>query len=312
MKIDTDVEIGPPAHGTADGQATARYRIMVLVMLTLVYIVSYMDRVVGGVAAPAIQAELKLTDSQIGIINGLAFSAPFVVSSFLLGWVADRTNRKKLLFSAMSVWSLATAAFGLGRSFIHLVFARAGLGVGEGGYYGPSVSILLDYFPRHQYGRLFSIYGFGVPIGMALGIAIGAQLIETVGWRYTFLILGGVSLAMAFLVLIFLAEPTRTRIENQPPLLPSLRALAGNSHYMMVCVGISIGAIASLGLTFWLPSMFLRSHSMDLRTFATTFGLIHFIAGIIGSAVGGYLGDYLARRGVAQAYLKVSAAGYLL
>src|SRR5687768_15552676 len=127
-------------------KTSSRYRYTVLVLLILVYSVNYLDRQLVSVLAPAMKAELHLSDSQLGALGGIAFAAIYATLSIPVAMFADRSNRTWVITVALSVWSGFTALCGVATSFAQLFLFRLGVGVGEAGGVAPSYSVIAAYF----------------------------------------------------------------------------------------------------------------------------------------------------------------------
>ncbi|RZM10795.1 MAG: MFS transporter, partial [Sphingomonas sp.] len=143
------------------------YRGVVLAMLLLVYTFNFVDRQILGILAPAIKAELALSDTQLGALGGLAFALLYATMAVPLAWLADRTSRSWVITVSLAVWSGFTALCGWAGGFWSLFWARVGVGVGEAGGVAPSYALIADYFPAHQRGRALAVYSLGIPLGAA-------------------------------------------------------------------------------------------------------------------------------------------------
>jgi len=297
-----------------NGQGTPSYRVCVMTILILVYVLSYIDRVLSGIATPAIRADLNLSDFELGVINGAAFSVPFILAGFVLGWLADRYVRIYIMASAAAFWSICTAAFGAGHSFWALLIARIGVGIGEAGANVTSLAILIDYFPRRQLGRAIGIHSLGVPLGSASGVIVGAALIGSYGWHNAFYILGAVGTLLTPVILTALREPQR---HEQPHgtvrLSPfeSLCSVLSSESFLIITSAVSLAAIPIFATYFWFPSFFLRHYGISLSELAKAFSIIQFAAGITGGTLGGYTVDRLAKHN-SLAYLLVPAMSYFV
>src|SRR5450631_1205925 len=184
-----------------------------LVILCLVYALNFLDRQLLSILAKPIQDDIGVTDGQLGRISGIYFALFYCLIALPVGWLADRTNRVRVLALACALWSAATMACGLASTYRQLVIARMAVGVGEAGGVPPSYAILSDYFPTGQRGRAMGLYNLGPPIGQALGVAFGASIAAAYSWREAFLLLGGVGLLAALVVRILVREPERGGID---------------------------------------------------------------------------------------------------
>src|SRR4051812_43625015 len=142
----------------------------VLALLLLAYIFNFVDRQIVSVLAVPIKAELGLSDTQLGLMIGLAFALFYTGLGIPIAWLADRTSRVRIIAISLGLWSLFTALCGFTKSFPQLFLARMGVGIGEAGGVAPSYSLIADYFPPQQRARALAIFAFGISIGSALGL----------------------------------------------------------------------------------------------------------------------------------------------
>ncbi|MFT3722217.1 MAG: MFS transporter [Hyphomonadaceae bacterium] len=185
-----------------------------LVLLCLVYVLNFLDRQLLSILSKPIQDELHLTDGQLGLLGGLFFAAFYCTISLPIAWIADRHNRVRIVGAACILWSAATAACGLARTYPELAIARMSVGVGEAGGVPPSYSIISDYFPPNKRGMAYGIYNLGPPIGQALGVAFGASVAASYSWRDAFVVLGVVGVAAGIAVFFLVREPMRGEMDK--------------------------------------------------------------------------------------------------
>jgi len=186
-------------------------------MLCFVYVLNFLDRQLVSILAKPIQDALQITDGQLGKITGFYFALFYCFIAIPVGWLADRTNRVKVLSIACALWSAATAACGMAANYGQLVVARMAVGVGEAGGVPPSYAIISDSFPREQRGAALAIFNLGPPFGSALGVAFGASLAAAFDWRLPFLVIGAVGIVTAIAVYILVAEPNRGGYDGATP-----------------------------------------------------------------------------------------------
>jgi predicted MFS family arabinose efflux permease len=192
-----------------------------LAILCCVYVLNFLDRQLLSILAKPIQDDLGITDGQIGRISGLYFAMFYCVLAIPIGWLADRTNRVRVLSFACALWSAATVACGLSANYLQLVLARMSVGVGEAGGVPPSYSIVSDYFPPGERGTALSLFNLGPPIGQALGVAFGASITAAYSWRSAFISLGAVGIVTAAIVWLFVREPARGGLDARTAVVQS-------------------------------------------------------------------------------------------
>ncbi|MCM2312013.1 MAG: MFS transporter [Steroidobacteraceae bacterium] len=284
-------------NDTAPATDSPRYRMVVLAMLVLVYTFNFIDRQIVGILAVPIKADLGLTDTQLGLMGGLAFALFYTLLGIPIAMLADRSNRTTIMTVALVVWSAMTAVCGLAQNFWQLFLARLGVGVGEAGGVAPAYSIVADYFPPHQRARALGVYSFGVPIGSALGIVFGGVIASLIDWRTAFIVVGIAGIVLAPIFKLVVREPARGRFDARG----STGAPVGFGAVMRLLLskpsfwGLSFGASASsmmgYGMFFWLPSFFVRSFQLTLLEASLYFGAILLVGGIAGIWMGGSLAD---------------------
>src|SRR5262245_41973990 len=180
-----------------------------LAVLCFVYVLNFLDRQLLSILAKPIQDELGITDGQLGRISGLYFALFYCILAIPVGWLADRTNRVRVLALACGLWSAATTACGLASTYPQLVLARITVGIGEAGGVPPSYAIISDYFPPERRGTALGLFNLGPPIGQALGVAFGASIAAAYSWRGAFISIGVIGIVTAGIVVLFVREPQR-------------------------------------------------------------------------------------------------------
>jgi predicted MFS family arabinose efflux permease len=282
---------------TDAGTESPRYRMLVLAMLVLVYTFNFIDRQIVGILAVPIKADLGLTDTQLGLMGGLAFALFYTLLGIPIAMLADRSNRTTIMTVALVFWSAMTAVCGFAQNFWQLFLARLGVGVGEAGGVAPAYSLVADYFPPHQRARALGVYSFGVPIGSSLGILFGGIIASLVDWRTAFIVVGVAGIVLAPIFKATVREPARGRFDAKG----ATGAPVGFGEVMRVLLskrsfwGLSFGASASsmmgYGMFFWLPSFFVRSYQLTLLEASLYYGAILLVGGIAGIWLGGTLAD---------------------
>ncbi len=305
----------PDAQHT--GEFSTAYKIYVLCILIVVYTLNFIDRLIIGILAPPIQAELDLNDQLFGLLGGTTFALFYTVLGIPVARLADRYNRTWIMTIALAMWSGFTALCGLAQNFWHLFFARMGVGVGEAGGTAPAYALVADYFPPEQRARALAAYSFGVPIGSALGIILGGIIASLIDWRAAFLFVGiaGVLLAPVFRMTV--REPKRGQYDIIDPDAPHpsigevLRLLAAKPSFWGLSLGAASSSIMGYGVFLWMPSFFIRTYDMSLFDVSLFYGAIVFIGGMMGIWLGGTLGDRFGA-GNKAAYALVPMASLLV
>ncbi len=295
--------------------ASLGYRSYVLVVLLIVYTFNFIDRQIVGILAVPIKAELHLSDSQLGLMGGLAFALFYTLLGIPIARMADRVSRTSIMTAALALWSLMTAACGLTHSFVQLFLARVGVGVGEAGGVAPAYSLICDYFPAKERARALSVYSFGIPIGAALGIVLGGYITSLMSWRMAFFIVGVAGLLITPLLKLTVREPERGALDPEridgapaPSLVEVMGVLAGKASFWGLSLGAASASMMGYGLFFWAPSFLVRSFHLTLLHASLGFGALVLVGGLIGIWFGGALADrYGGKRKAMYAYIPAMA-----
>lgn len=311
------------------------YSWFVVGVLMLAYTSSFIDRQILSLLIEPIRRDLQISDTQISLLAGLAFSIFYTVMGLPIARLADQKNRKTIIAIGIACWSLMTAACGLTKNFWQLFLARVGVGVGEATLSPAAMSMISDYFPVHKLARAISVYSMGVYFGAGLAMIIGGLVISAVSqaenvilpligevysWQLTFFF---VSLLGVPVFLLFLAvrEPLRRGLATKQndekahsSSLPVLFAFVRKNVRTVVfhfaafsCIGISIA-----GYMVWTPTMFIRTYGWDAPQIGLLYGAILFFAGTAGVYSGGFVADWLQKRGRSDAILRATFYGGLV
>jgi predicted MFS family arabinose efflux permease len=289
------------ATAAANGTGVQSVRVTLWVLL-IVYVFNFIDRQIVNILAEPIAQDLKLSDTQIGLMTGLAFALFYTVLGIPIARFADRpgTSRPKLIAAALAIWSVMTALCGVAQNFWQLLLARIGVGVGEAGCTPPAHSLISDMVPPEKRASALAFYSLGIPVGSLLGMVIGGQLADYLGWREAFVVVGLPGVTLALVVWFVLRDPRRSDVtamlanKRQPAALPLGQAVAevmrSRAFVLLVLAG-SAAAFLSYGKTTWTTIFFQRTHDMTPGQVGLWFGIIGGVGGILGTWLGGYLAD---------------------
>ena len=301
-----------------------------LAVLSFINLFNYLDRyLVSALVERLKHSELALTDGQLGALM-TGFLVVYTVTAPAFGMLGDRWARPKLIAFGVGCWSVATALSGLAGSYIALLAARASVGIGEAAYGTIAPSLLSDYFPLAQRGRVMAVFFCAIPVGSALGYMVGGVVGTHFGWRAAFFVAGIPGLALALLCL-WLYDPPRGSQDPAPAGAPGSRGapksagapgmgaatkatyllLLKNRPYVYTVLGYAAYTFAMGGLAYWMPAFLERVRGISPEKSTLQFGEIVVVTGFLGTFIGGWLGDYCARYSK-QAYLIVSAAATLI
>ena len=271
-----------------------------LALLALVSFTNYVDRMILPAVSQPIKLEFGLSDTQVGLLNGLAFVVLYAASGVPLSRLADRTSRQIVLAAALAFWSTATVACGFVRYFWQLALARACVGIGESACQPVGYAIISDYFPPDRRASAMAWFLVGNSLGVTAGFALGGWLGQLYGWRVAFLAVGVPGLLLAIAV----AHLPRVRTTSRSAaaysdygIWQAVRALFARRTFRWLTLQNAVYSATIFGPIAWLPSFFMRSHELPLHVAATWTGLAIGFGMGGGMLVGGALADRLARRG---------------
>ena len=296
--------------------------------LLIFYIFSFIDRQIISLLVEPIKRDLGVSDTQIGLLQGLSFALFYCFLGVPIGWLADRKNRKSIIAVGVVVWSLMATLCGLAKNFGQLFLARIGVGVGEAALSPAAYSMITDAFPKEKLGRAFSVYNMGITIGSGLALLIGGLVVASVSqagstftlplvgevraWQFVFIVTGAPGLLLP-LLLLFVREPERrglmrtsTGASAQVPLSQVFRFMVKNGDFyslhfvalaLMACLGYAVGA--------WLPTVMARTYGIAPATVGQVLGLSTLFINTLGIFLAGRICDYLGAKGYADAPIRV-------
>lgn len=277
------------------------YRNYVVVLIWFVMLFRFVDMQIIAVLLESIRQEFKFSDTQLGLLGGIAFALFYAALGLPIAWMADRYNRRNIIAVAVGLWSLMTAACGMATGFVSLFLARIGVGVGEAGGIPPSYSLISDYIAREKRGTVFAILNSSIPVGVFVGFMVGGWVNEYYGWRAAFFVVGFPGIFLALLVRFTLREPPRGYAEKQQTtmepsaLKDTFRYLWGLKSYRHIVLATSIMTLGAYGSGIWIPSFFIRIHGMGVAEIGTWLAFIYGIGGALGTTLGGMIADRRAR-----------------
>lgn len=284
------------------GNAQGNYRWYVLGVLMLVYAFSFMDRQIVSILLEDLRAEFLLTDTQLGLLSGIAFALFYATLGVPIARLADRSNRVRIVSIAITVWSAMTALCGLAGSFWQLFLARIGVGIGEAGGGPPSHSIVSDYFDPTQRSVAMSIYSMGPTVGSFIGLAAGGWVAQEFGWRMAFFAVGLPGVALAAILYTTVREPKRGALDPAAPpgvrdgFMDTVRILGRNKLWLWNMLGHTFAIFVGYGFSSWKPALYLRQFDLSQAEVGALVGTMGLVVGVPGLLIGGLIGDRIIAR----------------
>jgi predicted MFS family arabinose efflux permease len=279
-------------------------RSYVLFILTLTYVVNYLDRQILGILLPYIQKEFQIDDFEAGLLSGTVFAAIYATLAIPFATLADRWNRRNLIAASLATFSLMTVLSGYARNIWHLVITRFCTGIGEAGT-GPAInSVIADLYPPHQRAGALAFYSAGLNIGLLFGFFGGGWILQTYGWRSAFIASGAPGLLLVVLLMLTVREPPRGLADNltagavTPRLWEVARYLWKQPSFMWIALGCSMHAFGGYAGLYFIPKFLIVSHQMKPVEVGVALALLTGIFGAVGTFVSGVIADRLGRRDV--------------
>ena len=274
---------------------------LALVVLMSISTIGFIDRIVLNVLAVPIQAEFQLSDTQVGLLTGLAFAVLNVGLGIFVARIAERKRRLSLIAIGTLLWSIATALCGFVGNWVQLLFARIGVGVGEAVGLPATQSVVADYFPPERRATAMSVLLLAPPLGALIGAAGGAWIGQTYGWRTAFLVAASPGVFFALFAYLFVAEPPRGRhdvgaSEGVPPMGAVLSRLFHLKSARQLLAGSTLASMVGFALNSFVALLLVRKFEFTLVQAGLVSGLLASAPGALSVVVGGSLADWLGKK----------------
>jgi predicted MFS family arabinose efflux permease len=286
----------------------------VLAVLLLAYMLNSFDRSILAQLLVPIGREFNASDTQLGLLSGLAFGLFYSTLAIPVAALADRWSRRNVLLLSMGLWTLMTSLCGLASSFLLLLLARTGVAIGQSGNNPASHSLLASYFPPQRRASALGIVALGAPAGALLAGLFGGWGSEALGWRHTIIVAGLPGLVLVPLMLFTVREPPLppvTPTTPAPPLRQTFATLWSLTAFRHLCIASALHSLSMYAASSFNPSFLSRSHGWDGGQIGQLTALAG-IAGLAGALFGGLVTDRLGtRRGEARWQLWVPAVATL-
>ncbi|ABV87435.1 MFS transporter [Shewanella pealeana] len=306
-----------------NGQQWRRHGLLLL--LTLFYGETFIGRQIIAVMIEPIKLEFGASDTQMGLMSGLAFAVVFAVLGLPAGQLADKKSRTRILAFCALAWAFATALCGFAVGFYMLVAARMLVAVAEVPIGSSSMSLIADLYPLNKRAFAISCYSSAATLASIVALGLGAYLIGLLGWRHTFLLLSIPALILSAIFFIFVKEPIRGQFNNKAQanltavqtelntsndtLADTLRSLWAHKRFKLLVFSSSMATMSANAFGMWNITFLMRSHQLDLYSAGVLAGIIGGGAAAIGILLGGYLAD---KRSEQTSPLQLPIIGHIL
>lgn len=305
---------GAAPEASTPGDSARRHA---LFLLFCAYAVNYIDRQIVTILQEPIKADLKLSDTQLGLLTGLSFALFYATMGLPVARLADRYPRRSVIAGATLLWSAMTMACAGAFNFVSLLLCRMGVGVGEAGLSPPAHSLISDYYPPERRAAALGVYSSGIQVGVMLGFLLGGTINHYFGWRAAFLLVGLPGIVIAALIRFTVREPPRLGIaadgngQERAGMFAAMRGLWAVRPFRLVALACGFHTLVLYGQGHWTPPYLARVHGMAITEIAFWLALLSIGPGALGLWLGGVLADrWQAAR--ANARLWIAAGSILL
>lgn len=300
--------------------------------LMFFYIFSFIDRQIISLLVDPIKRDLNVTDTEVGLLQGISFAILYCTLGVPIGWLADRKNRKSIIAVGVIVWSLMATLCGMARTFGQLFLARIGVGVGEAALSPAAYSMITDAFPKEKLGRAFSVYNMGISLGSGIALLVGGLVVGAVSvegntyvlpligevraWQFVFIVTGAPGLLLPLLLLL-VKEPNRRGLikteatatkpaSTNIPLSQVLKFMWTNGHfYSLHFVALALMSMLGYAVGAWLPTVISRTYGVSPAEVGKVLGLSTVFINTTGIFLAGRLCDRLTTKGYTDAPIRV-------
>jgi MFS family permease len=311
-------------------------------VLMLMYIFSFIDRTTISLIVEPMKRDLQISDTQIGMLQGLAFALLYTFLGLPIARLSDRYSRRGIIAAGVFIWSIMATLCGLARTAMQLFIARIGVGIGEAALSPAAYSIITDSFPRSKLGSAFGVYNIGITIGAGVAFLVGGIVVAAVShagatytlpllgevraWQMVFIVTGAPGIVLPLLLLTF-REPARRGILRSAPAAPTaalprppLREVLGyvwlnRNFYCLHFVALALLALCGYAVAAWLPTAIVRAYGVSAGQVGKVLGVSTILMNSTGMLLAGLLCDRLTRKGHKDAPIIValiSACGILV
>ena len=292
-----------------------------VVILTLAYILSFLDRQLLSLVVTDVKSDLDLTDSQVSIILGFAFALFYTTMGIPIGRLADKKSRRTIIGIGITFWCFMTAATGIVKTYAQLFIARIGVGVGEATLSPSALSIISDYFPKEKRGTAMGFFNMGVSVGSGIALILGGQIVayfadfppiilplvgQIYEWQALFIFIGIPGLLVA-LLMSTIKEPSRKgkmtlvnesgSSSEEISIKDTIRFIYQRKEaYGWLFLSMACSVLIGYAFLSWLPTMYIRSYNIGIPTITLWLGIAFLIGGPFGATMSGWLGDKLYKK----------------
>lgn len=294
---------GPAAHAMTTNAATSPgYNRLLVTLLCLAGLFNFTDRNLFPVLAQSIKQDLRLSDLELGLLGGPSFAFVYALAGLPVARLADRRNRIRIIAVTTMIWSVFCTACGLAQNFGQMLLARAGVGIGEAGFFPATTSLIGDQFPAERRASILSIIQLGSPASTIFCAILAATIGTMWGWRAALIAAGLPGILIGLATLMLLREPKRGAFDGEAaakvdlPWRTAIAQLLRQPTFLRITIAAALVTFSVNAIAVFYVSYFVRIHGWTLAQGGYAFGVIQCIAATVGLLAGGFGADWLARR----------------
>lgn len=298
--VETAASVTPPAK--AADLSSPRYNRVFIILLCLAGLFNFTDRNLFPVLAQSIKQDLRLSDLELGLLGGPSFAFVYALAGLPLARLADCRNRVRIIAVTTVIWSIFCTTCGLAQNFVQMLFARAGVGIGEAGFFPATTSLVGDQFPAERRASILSIIQLGSPASTIFCAILAATIGTIWGWRAALIAAGLPGILIGLAIWVMLKEPTRGALDGEAtakvdlPWRTAIAQLLRQPTFVRVTIAAALVTFCVNAIAVFYVSYFVRIHGWTLAQGGYAFGVIQCIAATVGLLAGGFGADWLARR----------------
>lgn len=287
-----------PAVGAAEAPSPGRLYLWWLVtVLLMVNILNFVDRQSVFILAEDIKRDLALTDTDIGLLGGIAFAVVYATLGVPLARIAELYGRKRVLAAVLFLWSALTALGGFAQNFVQLVATRLGVAAGEAGSTPTAHSLIASHFPEARRGTVLAIFSLGVPLGTMIGLVLAGWINQVASWRVAMIALGLPGILLAIVLLLTVREPPAPiAAVRQQRLGQTMRALWVRPSFRQMAYGQAVYSMGANAAIVFAPAFLMRTYGLDSASTGLSLGIVYGVIGVAGTLIGGVMGDRFGSR----------------
>ncbi|MBA9035859.1 MFS transporter [Rhizobium leguminosarum] len=273
----------------------------VCIVLLLINAFSQIDRILPFILAEKIKADLELTDTEMGLLTGLAFAVCYALLSLPLARAADRGSPRLVLVSCVLIWSIMTTLGGFAASFMFLALTRFGVAFGEAGAVPAGHALIVRKIGPERRGLAIGLFAMGIPLGTMVGFAAGGAIADVFGWRVVLIGAGAIGILIGLLTILVSGPtpPLPTSASRNESFLRTLDLLSSPAFRSLFTGTIFLGFAGAPFYAFSIPFL-IRTHGFTATEVGVSFGMLQGLMGIIGTLGGGRWFDFAVRSGTGK------------